>query len=190
MLFMGVDVSGTPGSGNYGHMGVAACTQAGADRMAKMLERHGLDLTSRKQDVRNAVLNEMNFDMRQYAGFCIRLERGATLEKLTPRLVLGRGSNPALNKIIRRYHNLHFASVRDPLEEFLNGNGYALTSMVVESDTDSRGFVADIGLRSTKPSYAHTLADAVAWANHRGIEPNGVISVDRVDEIARRLKRK
>ena len=187
---MGVDVSGTPGSGNYGHMGVAACTRTGADRTVKMLQRHGLDLASRKQDLRNLVLDETNFDMRQYAGFCIRLERDATLEKLKPRLEPGRRPNPALNKIIRRYHYLHFGSVRDQLEEFLNGHGCALPSMTVECDSDSRGFVADIGLRPAEPSYAHLVADAVAWANHRGIEPDGVISVDRVDEIARMLRRK
>lgn len=187
---MAVDVSGTPGKGNYGHMGVVACTQEGADRTAKMFKRRGLDLTSRKQDLRNAALEETNFDMPQYAGFCIRLERDITLEKLKPRLGLDKRPNPAMNKIIRKYHHLHFCSVRDQLEEFLNGHGYALTSLAVECDSDSRGFVADIGLRSAEPSYAHIMADAVAWANHRRVEPDGVISVDRVDEIIRRLKRK
>ena len=156
--------------------------------MAKIFERYGLDLTSRKQDLRNCVLNQIKFDMRQYAGFCMRLARDATLEKLKRELGRGRGNNPALNKTIRKYNYLHFKSVRDQLEGFLNGHGYALPSMVVECDSDGIGFVADIGLRSAKPSYAHILADAVAWANHRGIEPDGVISVDRVDQIASKLK--
>jgi len=185
---MAVDASGTPGESNYGHMGVTACTQAGADKMTKLLERHGLSLTSRKQDVRKFVSYKMKFDRLHYAGFCIRLARDATLEKLRLELGRGRGNNPALNKTIRRYHYLHFKSVRDPLEEFLNGHGYDLPSMVVECDSDGRGFVADLGLRSTKPGYAHILADAVAWANHRGIEPDGVISVDRVDQITNQLK--
>ena len=189
-MFIAVDVSGTPGEGNYGNMGITACTKEGISNTVRTLEQYGLDPTSRKQALRDCILNNTKFNTPQYAGFCLRMERDATLEKLKLMSGLGRRPNLTLRKTIRRYHYLHFNLVRDQLEEFLTGHGYALTSLAVECDSDSRGFVADIGLRSVEPSYAHIIADAVAWANHRGIEPDGVISVDRVDQIANQLKRK
>ena len=64
-----------------------------------------------------------------------------------------------------------------------------MSSLVVECDSDGRGFVVDVGLRNAKADRAHLVADAVAWANNHGIELDGAVAVDRVDQITKELKR-
>lgn len=187
-MFVGADVSGNMASGNHKYMALAACTTRFVDDMTKMIERRGSDLVSRKQAMRNFILSETKMYGQECIVFCMRMERKATFERLKLKLEPGKRPNPALKKIMRKYHYLHLKSVRGRLDKFLNGHGYALASLAVECDSDCKGFAADIGLRPAEPGHAYLVADAVAWANNRGMEPEGVVEVDSADQVTRQLK--
>ena len=73
--------------------------------------------------------------------------------------------------------------------DFLHRHRQGLEDIVFESDYDCIAFLANIGVKRTRPSPAHMFADAVAWANNRDCEPEGVRRIDAVDQIAKRIKK-
>ena len=73
--------------------------------------------------------------------------------------------------------------------DFLHRHRQGLEDIVFESDYDCIAFLANIEVKRTRPSPAHMFADAVAWANNRDCEPEGVRRIDAVDQIAKRIKK-
>lgn len=182
-MFVAADVSGDPISGNHKYMAIVACTTEFADNVITAGVNYKADLSTRKHIIRDRILSNLNFDDRGCIAFCIRIERNATFRRLKIKNEPKRFS-PTQKKLFHAYHYRHFKTVRDRLEEFLSKHGYALTCLAVECDHDCKDFVSDIGLRSNMPGLAHKVADAIAWANNKGEEPQGVISIDEWDQIA------
>ena len=62
-------------------------------------------------------------------------------------------------------------------------HNHSAQDVVFECDSDCIDIVKDGGLRYAAAGRVHDLADAVAWANNRNVEPEGVVSADRVSKI-------
>ena len=62
--------------------------------------------------------------------------------------------------------------------KFLIKHKCELSDVVFKCDSDCRQFIKGNGLRPANVGDAHILADIVAWANNRNVEPEGVIMLD------------
>ena len=115
------------------------------------------------------------------------MEQKAVLKKLGKATRL-RMKNISARKNLRAYNGALWHSIREPIMGFLRLHRQGFEDIVFEADGDCTDFLADIGIRRTLPSYAHGIADAVAWANNRNVEPDGVDRTDVVESIIKRLK--
>ena len=79
--------------------------------------------------------------------------------------------------------------IQDSIMAFLHRYRQGFEDIVFETDGDCVNFLSDIGLQHTTPSHAHKIADAIAWANNRNIEPRGVRRLDIVKSTIKLLSR-
>lgn len=185
----GVDVSGDPESGNHKYMAVFACTEEFVNAAVRHLQ---LDVvgggSGNKREARKSILAALDFDAHECLALCIRIERKKLLS-IGERAAKTRGSNLRTRKILYAYHRAVWHSARDRIENFLNQNKQDFDDAVFESDGDCIEFLKDAAVRRTSPSYAHMIADALAWANNACNAPKGIIEIDATAQIARSLLR-
>ena len=97
-------------------------------------------------------------------------------------------SNLRTSKIRYAYHQAVWRSVRGRIADFLKQHKQDFDDAVFESDGDCVNFLKDVAVRRTEPSYAHMMADAIAWANNAKA-PKGVIEIDATGQIVTALRK-
>lgn len=186
-MLAGMDVSGDPKSGNHRFMGIVIGTNESIKALTRRLGPEPVHMNrivgrSAKYDI----INKVNFDGINRMGLCIRLEKNRTFSSLRDRLK--RESNPVTNKkMYRTYHALMWNLIRDRVEQFLRQHDFEVHRLAFQCDDDCKFFVHDQGWHRASPGSAHGLADVLAWANRRGIEPKGAVRLDISKPLEERM---
>ena len=181
MIVAGVDVSGDPNVGNYKFLGLVMMTQDNVDAMHReMIKRkiHKKDIRSKR--CRNGILDCVNFKSDENITLCIRIDRDPTINRIHQ---MRKSKNTQKKKILKMYHYVLFRFLKEKIEDFAIGHGVPITDVYFECDQDCLNMIRDAGLKHGEEGDAHMLADAIAWANNKGMEPQGVISEDLSERL-------
>lgn len=188
MMVFGIDVSGDPESGNHKYMAVFICTVEFLNSTIRHLQlNHKRDGFYNKKETRKSIL-AIEFNAHGCLALCVKIERKKLLQIAERRAKTG-ASNLRTNKILYAYNKAVWRSVSGRIEDFLKRYKQDFSDAVFESDGDCIAFLKDTALKRTEPSYAHMIADAIAWANNAGKAPKGVIEIDATDQIAKALRK-
>ena len=188
-MLAGVDVSGDQLSGNHKFMGLVIGTNESIMSIYKRMGPGPIHMSRLHPRRRNAVMGEITFDGASCVGLCMRIEKNLILSKVASQLKL---NNDYLNhkKLSRTYDSLLWSMVRGRVVEFLCAHGSEPNHLSIQCDHDCEVFVKDRGCRPENRGPAYELADALAWANRRGMEPRGAVRLDLARPIeAQMLKR-
>lgn len=187
-LVFGIDVSGDPKSGSYKYMAVFICTEEFFNAMIRRMKLHDARDGFYKKDTRKSILATFEFDTPECLALCIKIERKKLLQ-IAERKAKTNPSNLRTRKILYAYNTAVWNSVRGRVVNFLNQHKRDFGDAVFESDGDCISFLKDAALKRTEPSYAHMIADAIAWANNAGKAPRGVIEIDATEHIVKTLRK-
>ena len=188
-MLAGIDVSGDPQSGNNRFMGMVVGTEEGIEAVVGRLETRPIHMTKLRRDEQNAVIDSIAFDDATCMGFCIHTEKSLILSRLADRM---RGKQGFLNrkKLSRTFNAVLWSMMHTRVEDFMYGHGFEIHRLCVQCDHDSKDFVKDRGWRIVGPGSAYELADALAWANRRGREPKGTVSLDLAGSIEVQMRKR
>lgn len=181
MLVAGIDVSGNPHEGNYKFMGIVIGTE---EKIQTAVKKTGFSMPhmnrikSRKAQKR--IVSEINFDGKESIAFCVLLDRNAVIEQTKQK---GSTQYHTKMKIYRVYNRVLMYHIQKKIEGFLTKHGNTVHDIVWQCDADCRNIVKENGLKYGNAGSAYHLADVVAWANNRSMEPRGVIPLDFTDRI-------
>ena len=186
-MLAGMDVSGDPESGNHKFMAIVIGTNESIKALDRRLgpeQVHMSRIISRS--AKYAIINKVDFDGINRMGLCICLEKNRTFSSLRDRLKCE--NNPVTNKkMYRTYHALMWNLIRDRVEQFLRQHNFEVHRLAFQCDDDCKFFVRDQGWGCASPGSAHGLADVLAWANRRGIEPKGAVRLDISKPLEERM---
>ena len=187
-LVFGIDVSGCPESGNYKYMAVFICTEEFLNVVVRRLQLNtvggGFD-TKKKTENPYLTLSSL---IHANVLLCIKTERKKILQ-IVESEAKADASNLLTSKIRYAYHQAVWRSVRGRIADFLKQHKQDFDDAVFESDGDCVNFLKDVAVRRTEPSYAHMMADAIAWANNANKAPKGVIEIDATGQIVTALRK-
>lgn len=189
-LVAAMDASGDPHTGNHKFLGIVIGTQDKINSIIRNMGHNRFHMsTIRNKEIRQDILFRISFDGNESAAFCIRIDKNNTVSKLIQQVRTR--NRPWLKRRIHATFNrstMHY--VRQEIEGFLIKRNHSIQDVVFECDDDCMGIIKDSGLRYAAAGYAHDLADAVAWANNRNMEPKGVSSADHASAIREMSYRK
>lgn len=188
-MFCAIDVSGDQKSKNYKYLALVACTE---EFLHSMIRDAGLNAVIKssidKQVMRKTIISSLREDARKCFVLCVKIEKNAILDKIKKSRFMQRYSRTRNTQhVIRIYNRNVMELIRNPLDEFLARHGRALAEIKVESDGDCKGLLSDNGIRWTKKSHTHMIADATAWANNHDSEPRGAVRMDIVEPLTKSL---
>jgi len=183
-LVAGIDVSGNPQTGNYRFMGVVIGTE---EKIQAAVKKTGLSRPHMNRIKSGAtqkrIVSEMSFDGKESIALCMLIDRNAVMEQTKQK----RSAQHHKKKIYRVYNRAVVYHMQKKIGEFLTRHGSTVHDVVWQCDGDCRNIVRENGLRHGNTGSAYHLADVVAWANNRGMEPRGVIPLDLTDRIRAEL---
>lgn len=184
-IFGSMDVSGDPESGNHKYLGIFMGTQDGTDAIFRKLRQMQIRMNEIKHKYRRgSILGGIRFDGSECIAFCVRIDRDPILSRVKQMRRSGKASEGRLRK---SYHCILFHLLKDRIGGFALRHGVPIAEVPFQCDSDCRNFIRDAGLKQDREGAAHAIADIIAWANNRGMEPPGVISVDLSSELEARL---
>ena len=169
-----MDFSGDQESGNYKYLGVVACTEEFLNRFVRgtnLVKMAGS--TTDKKAVRRNILSKLDARSPECLVLCVKTDKNSVLSEMAGTLRRQKRTVET-SSLEYAYNRAVVDSVRKDLARFLAGHGHSLAEIQVESDGDCRDLLKHSNIRRIKESHAHRMADAVAWANSRGLEPKGV----------------
>ena len=179
-------MSGRPGSGNHKFMSIVIGTEEGIGSLMRHVGHgsvHMHDIHDGKD--RDKIISKLNFDGKQCIAFCYRIEFDEMIKKISN---TRQRRNVRKRRIFRIGHYVMWTLVQDQIKKFLQLHKCDTTDVVFQCDGDSVAFLKTAGLKRSHKGHAHSLSDMVVWANNRGTEPQGTVSMDLTDEIERLLK--
>ena len=176
-MLAGVDVSGDVLSGSHKFMGLVIGTDERIRAMVGRIGHRPIHMRRLPRPERNAVVDKIVFDRTTCAGFCIRIEKNRILAKIEGLRRQKRGFK-SRKRLSRTYNALLWSMLRIPVEPFLYAHGIEPSSLCLQCDRDCQDFVNDQGWRHTDRGPAYELADALAWGNGHGREPEGTVFLD------------
>ena len=186
-MLAGMDVSGDPESGNHKFMAIVIGTNESIKALARRLgpeQGHMSRITGRS--AKYAILDKVDFDEINRMGLCLRLEKSHIFSNLRDQL-RQESSSVANRKMYRAYHALIWSLTRDHVEQFLRQHDFEAHRLIFQCDHDCVSFVRDQGWGCASPGSVHGLADVLAWANRRGIEPKGAVRLDISKPLEERM---
>ena len=185
-----MDFSGDQESGNYKYLGIVVCTKDFLDKFVKdvNLRRTERSATS-KRTMRRDILSKLDARKPGCLILCVKTDREAVLAEIT-NMARRQRKTIRSNSLSYAYDNAVMNSVMQDLEPFLRRHGTSLSEIKVEADHDCVDLLRHASVHRIGESYAHDMADTVAWANCRGSEPEGVKSMDITADLCKSLKRK
>lgn len=145
---------------------------------------HMRNIKDKKRQKR--IISKTYFDNEQTFAICVKIDRKKIINNIKNKRKVKHQNIPT-SKIISKYNKLVMHYMEKRIMTFLNNNGYTLSDIIFQCDQDCLKFAKDNGLRHTDTDSTHILADIVAWANNRGIEPDGVVVLDIVDKVEAEL---
>lgn len=131
---------------------------------------------------RDLIISKLNFKDRTCLVFCIRIDRDNIVKQVQSMRKTKR-RNISKAKITHTYNHILWKQLEDKITNFPSIHHFTLQNVIFQCDDDCRKFIKDNSLTDGDPKDAHMLSDIVAWANNRGREPDGVISLDLRHEI-------
>lgn len=190
MIVGGMDVSGTPKTGNCKYLGVVVGTDQAINTVKINLGYEGIHMSQigdkRRQD---KIISKLKFDSREIMAFCFKIDKNTTINKIAEMRKIKKLRIPN-SKIYRTYHYLLAHHIRQQITEFLVMHNQDMSSTIFQCDGDCKNFLKESGLHHANGGNAHMLSDAVAWANNTNREPQGVIQADLSSEIRKGLIKK
>lgn len=189
-MFCAMDFSGTLESGNFVYLAVVACTDEFLDQLIGGADlARPVNAIARKKSRRLCILAKLDARKPGCLILCVKTDKSSVLSKINY-VMQRQKKNPKTEAIAYAYHNAVMDLVGDELDEFLKRHGESLQEIRVEADHDCWDLLKHTNMRRTGESYAHMVADAVAWANNRGDEPPGAKSLDVTAHAYKTLKAK
>ncbi len=188
MFLAGIDISGDPETDHYKRMSIVIGTKESIDSIVKRLGSNKIHMNQVKKHDHGNIISKLDFTNDQIIAFCITLDKKLIVDRIRKSRRI-KQKNISSEKIFRMYNNILMYEIRESIVDFLSKHNHALSDIVFQCDQDCLNFAKDTGLRYTEVGDAHMLADIVAWANNKNIEPDGVIAMDLRDIIERRLKK-
>lgn len=187
-LVAAMDVSGDQYSGNHKFLAVVVGTEEKINAIVKNLGNSKTHMSMIKsKNIKDRIISEVIFDGRESIAFCIRIDMKHILEPIKSRRTTQRRTGQS--RIYRIYYRAVIYLVRKHIENFLASHRYAIHDIYFQCDDDCRNMIKYNGLKHDEPGSAHDLADIVAWANNRCMEPEGVVSIDLTGAIKGYLKK-
>ena len=188
-ILAGIDISGDNIVGNYKFMGIVFGTEEYIRSTVKSLGSNKIHMVKIKdKDRQDEIISKLIFNNKDNISFCVRIDRDVIIKKIK-KLKIVKGKKITKIQIFRTYHYVLLKQLREKIEKFLINHNFAITDIVFQCDGDCRRFLKDNGLQHADEGDAYMLSDIVAWANNRGKEPDGVITINLTDMIERELKR-
>ena len=208
MIYAAVDVSGNQDEGNHKFMGIVLITEEHLKSTIRDMELKQIPISTFKQSkVRNTLSSKLEFNRKESAVFCLRIEQDKIINKIKKMIGKKHRKTPHL-QIYQRYHQTVFKNIRDQIMIFGKNHNYELSDIIFQCDDDCKNFVRQNGLQYDivgqknlvpdknhnndaayydNETYAYVLSDLVAWSNNKGREPDGVISMNLADAIEKEL---
>ena len=173
-MLAGVDVSGDQQSGNHKFMGLVIGTDASINDMIANLGPRPIHMSRLCRADQDAVMDGIAFDGVSCMGLCACIEKKRVISRIAGRF--NRGQNfKNHKKLLRMYNAVLWSMLRERVDAFLYAHRFEPGRLCLQCDFDCRDFVKDQGWQYTNHGPAHELADALAWGNRRGQEPDGAM---------------
>ena len=207
MLLGGLDISGNPNEGNYKFMGIVLGTKQGIDLIVKQLNLEQYSASQIKHvKTRKDLSTQLCFDCKETVALCVRIEQDRIIDKIKT-MWSKRDSRSSLRKVYSTFNYIVLNEIRDEIIKFTNSHSCDLFDVAFHCDEDCKYFSKQHGLRYkicdqrnptadkneynnlySDEEYVYVLSDIVAWANNRGIEPEGVLSINLADILEIKMK--
>lgn len=183
-----MDVSGDQHSGNHKFLAVVIGTEEKINAIIRNLGSNKIHMsTIKSKDAKDRIISKVIFDGRESIAFCLRIDMKHILEPIKSKRTTQRRTGQ--NRLYRIYYRTVIYFAREHIENFLTRHRYAIHDVYFQCDTDCRNMIKYNGLKCGNPGSAHDLADIVAWANNRYVEPEGVVSIDLTEELKNSLEK-
>jgi len=181
MLVAGIDVSGNPQTDNYKFMGIVIGTE---EKIQAAVKKTGFSMPHmnriKSKRAQKRIVSEINFDGKESIAFCLLIDRSAVIKQAKQKRATRRYTR---NRIYYVYNRAVIYHMQKKIEEFLTKHGSTVHDIVWQCDADCRYIIKENGLKYGNAGSAYHLADVVAWANNRNMEPRGVIPLDFTDRL-------
>lgn len=183
-----MDVSGDQYSGNHKFLAVVIGTEEKINAIVKNLGNNKTHMSMIKsKSIKDRIISKVIFDGRESIAFCIRIDMRHILESVKSKRTVHRRTGQ--NRIYRIYYKTVIFLIRTYIENFLVNHHCAISEIPFQCGDDCKSMIKYNGVNHDRPGSAHDLADIVAWANNRYMEPKGVVSINLTDEIKNHLKK-
>lgn len=136
---------------------------------------------------RSAIVSKLEFADGEAVAFCIKVDKIRIVGQIKKKL-RKRDRYLENKRIWAEYNRLLLHEVRGKITGFVNFHRCTLSDVVFQCDGDCRDFAKDNGLRHAGEGNVYALSDAVAWANNRNLEPNGVRLIDITKILQEKLE--
>ena len=190
-LVAGLDVSGCPRQQNL-YLAVVIGVDTYIRSLVESLGYKQIHMSGMPRKVRRSILSRLEFRSKECAVLCVKIDRDLIVDKIV-KMKKTKNSYAATRRVLRAYNRLLLKELRGRIQHFLAAHRHALSDVVFQCDGDCVDFAKDVGLRHAYVTHvrdgdAHALADIVAWANNKGMEPKSVTRLDVTDRIGTRLR--
>ncbi len=188
VLVAAMDLSGDKDNEDA-YVGIVIGVKENIDAMIRHLDLQKFSGSGGKSSItRKKLVKQLDFNNRENIAFCIKIDRHRITNKIKESM---KRKHPYVDttRVSIAFNQHLLRLIGNKILPFVRKHGGDLSNVVFECDSDCRYFLKDNGLRHDGPKYVHILADIIAWANNRGIEPSGVVFFDISEKIERKLTR-
>ena len=179
-----MDLAGNPHDGNNRYMSLIVGTEAYLQSVIDYVGYDHIHMSRMGRKDQDLVVSRLKLDRKKCIALCVKIDKNITVDKIA-RMRKVKTKYAARKKVLQAYNRLLLAQIQNVFQDFLIKYRVSLSDVVFQCDSDCVGFAKDahlsyenISREKTRQSRVYGLADAIAWENNRGREPNNVIRKD------------
>lgn len=143
--------------------------------------------TIRPRKIQKNIISALRINKRNMLVFCIKRDI-SLLDKLF-KVQKSIHSNIYRRRISKMINYMTFMEIRPRIVNYLAARGCSLTDVIFQCDSDCVMFLKQNSLRTAARGDAYIVSDIVAWANNRGLAPNGVVEIDMTKTLKDKMLR-
>jgi hypothetical protein len=121
---------------------------------------------------------------------CIQVNKWNIINDIVPRIINRKGRESKRKYVQNQYDHVLYDEIIKLCKNFLYKHKTYINDIVFEIDNDLNKFFSFKGLKSTKPSHAHEIADVIAYCNAKSRNITDIIERDISDIMITQLERR
>lgn len=196
-MICGIDTSKDAGAGKSRKTGRTYIGLViGTDEViSKINESFGPDMTHmrsvRRRKRQAEIVSRLKFDPKDSMAICIEIDKRSIVYRTSSRLKKKRKRRRKVetNKLYASCDVALYRIIKRKINKFILEHNCDLGEIEFQYDKDCEDFVKHNNLRGHYRGPAYRISDILAWANLRGMEPDGATHINAEPEVEDEVRR-